>query len=274
MQRTLVLLFGLFAYAIFLPTFLYLIAFVGNLQVSGLVEWMPALEWLVPYSISFGRESTYFLPALLINVALITLFGLQHSIMARSGFKDWLKQSLPASAERSVYVLLSSLVLIVLFWQWRPLSNLIWSVESQPGLGILWAVFAIGFGMVFIATFLIDHFELFGLRQIWSNFRNRPFTQSGFVTPAFYRIVRHPLYLGFLLAFWSTPFMTVGHLVFATGMTGYILIGIRFEERDLNRFLGDDYRRYQEQVPRLVPMPGRVYRKSESSDAGLSTGSH
>jgi len=273
MQRSIVLLFGLIAYVVFLPTFLYLIAFVGNLQVGALAGMLPALEQLVPYSISFGRDATPMVPALMINIALILLFGLQHSIMARSGFKDWLKRTLPVAAERSVYVLVSSLVLILLFWQWRPIPTVIWSVESQPLLGLLWTVFAAGFGMVFVATWLIDHFELFGLRQVWSRFRERPFQPPRFVTPGIYRIVRHPLYLGFLLAFWATPLMTVGHLVFALGMTAYILIGVKLEERDLERYLGANYRRYQQQVPQLVPLPGKAYRESGVSE-GISAGSH
>lgn len=266
MQRLLILLFGIVAYLVFLPTFLYLIAFVGNLQTTALADTIPALAWLVPQSISFGREAGSPALAVIINLALIALFGAQHSIMARSGFKDWLKRSLPGSAERSVYVLISSLVLILLFWQWRAVPATIWSVESAAGQAVLWSIFAAGFGLVFVATFLIDHFDLFGLQQVWSQFRGREARPPKFVTPLFYRIIRHPLYFGFLLAFWSAPLMTVSHLTFAAGMSVYILIGVRFEERDLARHLGENYRRYQQQVPQLIPVPGRAWR--DRADSG------
>lgn len=260
MQRILILLFGVIAYLVFLPTFLYLIAFVGNLQATALADPIPALAWLVPHSIDFGRETGPVAPAVVVNLVLIALFGLQHSVMARSGFKAWLTRVLPKPAERSVYVLIASLVLILMFWQWRPMPAVIWSVESGIGQGVLWALFAAGFGLVLLSTFLIDHFDLFGLRQVWAQFRGREPGSPRFFTPLFYRIVRHPLYLGFLIAFWATPHMTAGHLLFAAGMTAYILVGVRFEERDLVAHLGDDYRRYREQVPKLVPVPGRVYR--------------
>lgn len=260
MKRVLILLFGIVAYFVFLPTFLYLIAFVGNLQTTPLADAIPALAVLVPQSVSFGRETGPVALAAVINAALILLFGLQHSIMARSGFKTWLKGLLPSSAERSVYVLLSSLVLILLFWQWRPMPQVVWSVESEALRTLLWVVFAAGFGMVFIATFLIDHFDLFGLKQIWAQFVGKRAAPPQFVTPFFYRVVRHPLYLGFLMAFWATPYMTLGHLLFSVGMTAYILVGVRLEERDLVGYLGEDYRRYQDEVPQLVPLPGRYYR--------------
>ncbi|WP_376694640.1 methanethiol S-methyltransferase [Wenzhouxiangella sp. EGI_FJ10305] len=264
MQRFLILLFGIAAYLVFLPTFLYLIAFVGNLQTTALVETIPALTWLVPQSVSYGRETGPVGLAVVINLALIALFGLQHSVMARSGFKDWLKKMLPASAERSVYVLISSLLLILLFWQWRPMGPVIWSVESGAGQAMLWTLFAVGFGITFISTYLIDHFDLFGLKQIWSQFRGRKAQPPRFVTPLFYRIVRHPLYLGFLIAFWTVPHVTLGHVLFAGGMTVYILIGIQLEERDLVRYLGKDYQRYQKQVPQLVPVPGKAWRDDET----------
>lgn len=260
MQRMLILLFGIVAYLVFLPTFLYFIAFVGNLQTTALVERLPALAWLVPYSVSYGRDGGPAALAATINLGLIALFGLQHSVMARSGFKDWLKRMLPAPAERSVYVLVSSLLLILLFWQWRPIGPVLWSVEAGPGQSTLWALFAIGFGITFVSTWLIDHFDLFGLRQSWNGFRGRQHRPPGFVTPLFYRIVRHPLYLGFLIAFWSVPHVTLGHVLFAGGMTVYILIGVWLEERDLERYLGEDYRMYRRQVPKLLPLPGRRWR--------------
>lgn len=271
MQRTLILLFGVIAYLVFLPTFLYLIAFVGNLQATALVESLPALAWLVPYSIDFGRAAGPVVLTVVVNLGLIALFGLQHSVMARSGFKDWLTRMLPKPAERSVYVLIASLVLIVMFWQWRPMPAVVWSVESGLGQAVLWAVFAAGFGLVFVTSYLIDHFDLFGLRQVWSHFRERKPESPAFVTPLFYRVVRHPLYLGFLMAFWATPQMTAGHVLFAAGMTAYILIGIHFEERDLLHYLGEDYRAYRDKVPMLLPVPGRIYRDGAGRSAAAAS---
>jgi protein-S-isoprenylcysteine O-methyltransferase Ste14 len=258
MTRLLILLFGVVSYAVFFLTFLYLIAFTGNLQQQpALVEWLPWLPELVPHSIDAGRESGALAPALAINLGLILLFGLQHSIMARAGFKRRLKRLVPASAERSVYVLISSACLILLYWQWRPIPEAVWSAQTAPGQAIGWAVFGLGFGGVLLSTFLINHFDLFGLRQVWNQLLNRPTRPLPFMTPLLYRIVRHPLYMGFLMAFWGGPTMTVGGLLFAGGMTVYILIGVRLEERDLEHFHGQDYVRYREQVPMLVPVPGR-----------------
>ena len=253
MTRFFILVFGLLAYAVFFCTFLYLVAFVGNLQHTALVQWMPWLPELVPHSIDAGRSTGPVALAMVVDLGLIALFGLQHSVMARIGFKDWLKRRLPASAERSVYVLLASLMLILLFWQWRPIPAVLWSAESVAGQAIGWSVFGIGFAMVLVSTFLIDHFDLFGLKQVWSQFRGRRPAPPRFVTPLFYRLVRHPLYLGFILAFWGGPVMTVGSLLFAAAMTGYILIAIRFEERDLVHYLGPDYEDYRQRVPMLVP---------------------
>lgn len=260
MNRIFVLLFGVVSYAVFFLTFLYLIAFVGNLQQQPLlVEWLPWLPELVPYSVDFGRETGALWLAVIINLGLILLFGLQHSIMARTGFKRWLKRMVAESAERSVYVLLSSACLILLYWQWRPIPEPIWAAQTPVGQGIGWTVFGVGFALVLLSTFLINHFDLFGLRQVWNQFINRPARPLPFVTPFLYRFVRHPLYLGFFLAFWGGPVMTVGGLLFAAGMSAYILVGVRFEERDLVRFHGDHYVRYRGQVPMLVPVPGRGY---------------
>lgn len=253
MRRLLILLFGLLAYGVFFLTFLYLIAFVGNLQTTALTQWLPWLPDLVPHSIDHGRETGAVLTAAIINLALIAAFGLQHSVMARVGFKDWLKRHVPPSSERSVYVLLASLVLILLFWQWRPIPGIAWSAHSDLGIALGWTVFTAGFGIVLISTFLIDHFDLFGLKQVWFQFIGRRPHGPRFATPLFYRLVRHPLYLGFILAFWGGPTMTAGHLLFAAAMTGYILIAIRFEERDLVHFLGDQYAEYRGRVPMLVP---------------------
>lgn len=264
MQRIAILLFGLIAYAVFFGTFLYLIAFVGNLQQTALAQWLPWLPELVPHSIDAGRPTGPVALAVAVNLGLIALFGLQHSVMARIGFKDWLKQKLPAAAERSVYVLLASLVLMLLFWQWRPIPEVIWSAESGIGQAVGWAVFAAGFAMVLLATFLIDHFDLFGLKQVWNQFVGRRPEPPRFVTPLFYRLVRHPLYLGFILAFWGGPVMTVGGLLFAAAMTGYILIAIQLEERDLIKFLGPDYEDYRQRVPMLVP--GTKRRQASEAD--------
>ena len=253
MQRLIILLFGLLAYAVFFVTFLYLIAFVGNLQHTALAQLLPWLPDLVPHSIDSGRETGALASAILINLGLIALFGMQHSIMARTGFKSWLTRVVPAPAERSFYVLLASLMLILLFWQWRPLPLAIWEAETTIGMSIGWSVFALGFLMVLLSTFLIDHFDLFGLKQVWSQFRDRRLTNPRFVTPFFYRLVRHPLYLGFILAFWGGPVMTVGGVIFAAAMTAYILIAIRFEERDLVHILGPQYENYRDQVPMLIP---------------------
>lgn len=271
MKRSAILLFGLATYAVFFATFLYLIAFTGNLQATGLVAWLPMLPALVPHSVDVGGQATPLAVAVLINLGLVLVFGLQHSVMARLGFKAWLKQRLPASAERSVYVLLSSLVLMLLFWQWRPLPDLLWSASTPLGQGIGWAVFAGGFGLVLLSTFLIDHFDLFGLRQVWQQFIGRAERGHAFVTPLLYRLVRHPLYLGFILALWGGPTMTVGHALFAGALTTYILIAIRFEERDLVRQLGDRYMTYRQRVPMLVPFTARPYRDDASASAPAST---
>lgn len=268
MQRFVILLFGLLAYTVFFGTFLYLVAFVGNLQHTALTHWMPWLPELVPHSIDAGRPTGPVGLAIAVDLGLIALFGLQHSVMARIGFKDWLKRRLPASAERSVYVLMASLVLILLFWQWRPIPDVLWAAESAIGRTIGWAVFGLGFAVVLLSTFLIDHFDLFGLKQVWQQFVGRRPTPPRFVTPLFYRIVRHPLYLGFILAFWGGPVMTAGGLLFATAMTGYILVAIRFEERDLVHYLGPDYEDYRQRVPMLVPSING--RKAESTDNGRS----
>jgi methanethiol S-methyltransferase len=257
MNRVLILLFAIVAYGVFFATFLYLVAFVGNLQHTRLTEWLPWLPALVPQSIDAGRAGGPFALALAIDLGLIALFGLQHSAMARTGFKAWLKRRLPGSAERSVYVLIASLVLILLFWQWRPMPTLVWAAQSGTGQAIGWAVFGLGFAVVLLSTFLIDHFDLFGLKPAWRGFTGRAAEAPRFVTPLFYRLVRHPLYLGFILAFWGGPVMSVGHLVFAVAMTLYILIAIQLEERDLLRQLGDSYQRYRQQVPMLVPRPWR-----------------
>jgi protein-S-isoprenylcysteine O-methyltransferase Ste14 len=197
--------------------------------------------------------------AVAVNLALIALFGLQHSIMARPGFKRRIERFVPAAYERSTFVLAASLVLIVLLWQWQPMTQVVWRVESSALAAVVWGVYGAGFLLVLLSTFVIDHFDLFGLRQVTLSMLRKKYTHRPFTVAFFYKFVRHPLYLGFLIAFWATPDMTLGRLVFAIGMTAYILIGVRYEERDLETFLGDEYRRYRDTVPMLVPRPGTVH---------------
>lgn len=242
MSRLLAVLYGAICYVIFLATFLYAIAFVAGVGV--------------PKHIDNGSSAAFPL-AIGIDLALLSLFAMQHSGMARPGFKRWWMRIVPQPIERSTYVLASSLALIVLFWQWRPLPAVIWDVQGNAYWG-LYAVSALGWLLVLSGTFLINHFDLFGLRQVWVYARQRAPVDQPFVARALYRIVRHPLMLGFLIAFWATPHMSVGHLLFAAVTTAYILIAVKFlEERDLIAQHGDTYRAYQRQVPMLVPQPWR-----------------
>lgn len=257
MKRFSILAFGVAVYAVFFATFLYLIAFVGNLQTTALAQWLPVLPSLVPHSIDVGNATGPLVSAIAIDLALVLAFGMQHSVMARMGFKAWLKTKLPASAERSVYVLLASLMLILMYWQWRPIPGVVWSAQTVLGQAVGWSVFALGFATVLLSTFLINHFDLFGLKQVWFQFVGRSIEPARFVTPFFYRLIRHPLYAGFILAFWGTPTMTAGKLLFAAAMTGYILIAIQLEEKDLVKQLGNRYEQYRREVPMLVPHPVR-----------------
>lgn len=239
MARGLGLLFAAIAYTVFFATFLYLIAFVGNLPG-------------VPRTVDRGPESAL-ATAIVVNLALIALFGLQHSIMARPGFKAAWTRIVPAPAERSVYVLTASAALIVLFLFWRPIPQPVWSVGNEIGAAVLWALFAAGWLIVLLSTFLISHFELFGLKQAWLHWSGRTAEAPAFRKPLFYRWVRHPLYSGFFLAFWATPQMSAGHLLLALGMSAYMLIAIRYEERDLVGLFGDDYESYRREVGMLAP---------------------
>ena len=239
MARLLSLVYGLLVYAFFLLTFLYAIGFTGNVMVPKSIDTGPA----VPLT-----------EALIVDVLLLALFAVQHSLMARRSFKRWWTGIVPPALERSTFVLAATAALALLLWQWRPIPEpVVWNVDSIAGTQVLWAVFWLGWAVLLISTFLINHFELFGLRQVFARLSGRAPPEQQFRTPFFYRYVRHPIYLGFLLGFWATPVMTGGHLLFAIATTGYILIGIWFEERDLVAQFGEQYRRYRRQVGMLVP---------------------
>ncbi len=236
------LLYGLAGYALFLGTILYAIAFVGNLPV--------------PKTIDSGVPGAL-VPSIIVNVLLLCLFAVQHSVMARPKFKRWWTRFVPKPVERTTYVIFASLTLALLYWQWQPIPQSVWSVTEASGVVALQAIFWTGWAIVFLSTFLISHFELFGLTQVYARLRGQTLPPPVFKSPFLYKRVRHPLYLGFLLAFWATPSMTVGHLLFAVATTAYIFIGIFLEERDLVGLFGDQYRRYREQVSMLIPLPGR-----------------
>ena len=237
MKRWLIFIYGVVSYAIFFGTFLYAIGFIGNL-------------W-VPKSIDSARETSLGV-ALAINAGLLGLFAIQHSVMARPAFKRWWTRIIPQAAERSTYTLLSSLALIALFAFWEPIGGTVWSVHSPIAKALIYGAYAFGWALVLVSTFLINHFDLFGLRQVWLQLRGRPYTALPFKMPVLYRYVRHPLYVGWFFAFWSTPTMTVAHLVFAVATTAYILIAIQLEERDLMAE-HPEYAQYRKRVPMLVP---------------------
>lgn len=242
------LLFSIVAYVIFFAAFLYLVAFVGS-------DMIPFIR--APKTLDWGASIFPAAPPALINIGLLVLFGLQHSIMARPGFKRGLAKIVPDAAERSVYVLATVVVLVLLYAGWAPMTDIVWSVEPGLWRGVFTAVFFIGFGLVLLSTFLINHFELFGLRQGWMRFRNKQAPPPEFRIPVLYNIVRHPLYLGFLLAFWATPHMTTGHLLFAAIWTAYIFVAIGYEERDLIGVFGEKYRDYMAKTPSILPLGKR-----------------
>ena len=238
MKKMLFLIYGAIAYIIFFGTFCYAIGFVTSLFVPKHIDTPPRSD--------LGY-------ALLVNAGLLTLFAIQHSVMARPAFKRWWTQFIPEPIERSTYVLLASLCLILLFWYWQPLGGVIWQVESEPARMILMSLSLLGFGIVLISTFLINHFDLFGLRQVWLNFTGKKYEHLSFKTPFFYKYVRHPLYLGFMIAFWATPTMTAAHLFFAVMTTAYMITAIQFEEKDMITRFGVTYQDYKRTAPMIIP---------------------
>jgi methanethiol S-methyltransferase len=238
MKRFAAFCYGTLCYLLFLATFLYAIAFLGNIGLARTIDG----DGRVP----LGQ-------ALLINTLLLGVFAVQHSVMARPSFKRWWTRIIPKPVERSTYVLLSSAALLLLFHAWQPMGGVIWDVQDQLFRGLLYGLFAGGWLLVLIATFLINHFDLFGMRQVWLYLQGRPYEPLSFSTPGLYRYVRHPLYVGWLVVFWAAPTMTTAHLVFALATTTYILLAIRWEERDLMLAHGNAYETYREQVPMLIP---------------------
>jgi protein-S-isoprenylcysteine O-methyltransferase Ste14 len=254
MNRSLAVGYGAVGYLMFLAAFGYATGFVGNVAV--------------PHSIDRGAAAPVG-QAVVLDALLLGLFAVQHSVMARPAFKRWWTRFVPECIERSTYVVLASGALFVLYWQWRPMPAVIWHIASPVARLALWSLFWLGWATVVAATFMINHFELFGLRQVYSAWRgNRP-TNTGFRTTLLYRLVRHPLMLGFIVAFWATPTMTAGHLLFAIGTTAYILVAIQFEEHDLTAALGAQYRQYRREVPMLIPRPRRHTSHLNQGESGV-----
>jgi protein-S-isoprenylcysteine O-methyltransferase Ste14 len=251
MKRLAVFTYGVAVYAMFLGVFLYAVGFIGN--------------FLVPKTLDSAPQSSL-LEALLINVALLGVFGLQHSVMARPAFKRWLTGWLSPAIERSTYVLFTNLALILMFWGWQPMGGIIWDVQDPAARAVLYGLFAFGWLLVLVTTFLINHFDLFGLRQVWLYLLGREYTHLRFVTPGPYKLVRHPLYVGWFFAFWATPTMTAAHLLFAIVTTVYILVAIQLEERDLLDAHGADYANYRSRVPMILPrMRGKALREEAAN---------
>jgi protein-S-isoprenylcysteine O-methyltransferase Ste14 len=241
-MRVLFFIYGAISYVLFLVAFLYCAGFVANV--------------VVPKSIDGGLESPLG-TALAINLLLLGLFGIQHSVMARPGFKAWWTRLVPQPIERSTYVLFTNLILFLMFWQWRPLTSVVWNVESSTLRGVLWALSGAGWLLALYSSFVIDHFDLFGLRQVFLNLRGVKYTQPQFSVRSVYRWIRHPLLAGFMIAFWATPTMTQGHLLFAVVTAAYTLVGIQLEERDLAGVIGPAYVEYRQRTPMLLPLKKR-----------------
>ena len=253
MKRNLALLYGAATYLLFLVSFLWAIAWIANLPVAGLRmidSGTPEAPW----------------PALFVDALLLGLFAVQHSVMARPAFKRWFTQLVDPAVERSTYVLLSSLLLFLIFAAWRPVTNAVWHVQGA-GAMVLWVVYAVGWLVVLLSTFMISHTDLFGLNQVWAFWKERPAEQPPFMVRGLYRMVRHPLMLGFVIAFWATPNMSAGHLFFAVMTTGYIVIALQLEEHDLKAALGEPYRDYQQRVPMLLPLGKRAASKPRAGTA-------
>jgi protein-S-isoprenylcysteine O-methyltransferase Ste14 len=238
MGKILAFAYGVVSYAIFFATFLYAVGFVGGVAVPKTIDSGPVGDLI---------------PSLVIDTVLLGVFAVQHSVMARPAFKAWWTRFVPKAVERSTYVLLASLALVLLFWQWRPLPSPIWTVTNPAAVAAIWVVCGLGWLTVLSSTFLINHFDLFGLRQVWAYASGREIPPQNFVTPLFYRVVRHPLYLGFIVAFWAAPVMSQGHLFFAFATTAFILIAIQLEEHDMVTVFGDTYRSYQRRVSMILP---------------------
>ena len=243
-MKIIVFIYGIVSYALGVAALLYLICFVGNIVVPKTID-----------SASVG--ALLLAPAVLVDLILVGLFALQHSIMARPGFKQRWTRIVPKPAERSTYVLITALVLALLFWQWQPIPGVVWNVENAVGKGLLQGLFWLGWVIVFASTFMINHFDLFGLRQVYLRLKGEPYRPVPFVQVALYRFVRHPIMLGVLIGFWATPSMSVGHLLFAAASTVYVFIGIFLEEHDTRQALGETYERYRRETPMIVPLPRR-----------------
>jgi len=257
MSRVIALFYGLLSYAFFFVTFLYALCFVENM--------------FVPKTIDSG-EALPVTEAIIVNMHLMAIFAIQHSVMARRQFKEWWTKFVPKSVERSTYVLFSTAALALLCWQWRAMPTVVWKVENPTLSSVLVGVSLLGWLIVLTSTFLINHFELFGLHQVANNLTGRPMPAVRFKTPLFYQFVRHPIYLGFIIAFWAAPVMTAGHLLFAAVTTAYIVVGIWLEERDLVEMFGDDYRRYRQRVAMLIPWRKSPSKSTGSSDAETRSG--
>lgn len=256
MSRILAAVYGIVSYVIFLAAFLYAIGFVG--------------DFAVPRTVDHGVDASTG-EAVVVNLVLLGLFAVQHSVMARPAFKRRWTRWVPPVIERSTYVLIASLLLLLLFWQWRTMPQTVWDVSWAPGRFALWMAFWAGWATVLASTFMINHFDLFGLRQVYLGWRGEPYTGLKFQTLLLYRVVRHPIMLGFIVAFWATPTMSAGHLLFAIATTGYILVALRFEEHDLTEAMGDEYRDYRRRVPMLVPGLHRdQHRRAPTTPSGAA----